>query len=56
MNTTIDLSCPNGCFELEVSGGHASRDDRAFLEDVAISDERGPCPECGDPLERDHDG
>jgi len=47
MPTTLDLSCPNGCFELEVSGGHAMRDDREYLEDVALRDDRVPCPNCG---------
>lgn len=50
MPVTLDLSCPNGCFELEVSGSHAARDDREFLEDVAIRDDRGPCPNCGKPI------
>lgn len=47
MSETIDLSCPNGCFELTVSGEHALRDDREFLEDVAVADEPGPCSNCG---------
>jgi len=47
VSETVDFSCPNGCFDLEVSGEHASRSDRAFLEDVAIQDEPGPCPNCG---------
>jgi len=46
MTETVDLSCPNGCFDLEVSGGHDARDDREFLEDVAIADD-GQCPSCG---------
>lgn len=47
MPETVDLSCPNGCFELDVSGEHACRDDREFLEDVAIADGPAECPECG---------
>ncbi|ELY22985.1 CxxC motif protein [Natrialba phage PhiCh1] len=47
MPETIDLSCPSGCFELEVSGSHELRDDREFLEDVAIDDDAGECPDCG---------
>jgi len=47
VSETVDLSCPNGCFDLEVSGSHAAQDDREFLEDVAIQDKLGPCPNCG---------
>lgn len=47
MPETVDLSCPNGCFELTVSGEHELRDDREFLEDVAIANEPGSCPQCG---------
>jgi hypothetical protein len=47
----VDLSCPEGCFDLEVTGHHAERDDLAFLEDVALQDEPGPCPNCGAEIE-----
>jgi hypothetical protein len=47
VSETVDRSCPNDCFSLEVSGGHAARDDRAFLKDVVIRDAPGPCPNCG---------
>lgn len=46
---TVDLSCPEGCFELEVRGRHETRDNREFLQDVAITDDPGPCPNCGAP-------
>lgn len=44
---TVDLSCPEGCFELEVRGRHETRDSREFLEEIAITDDPGPCPHCG---------
>lgn len=44
--TTIDLSCPRGCFELEVAGLHASRNDIDSLQDV-LTGEPSPCPNCG---------
>lgn len=44
--TTIDLSCPRGCFELEVAGLHASRNDVDFLRGV-LTGEPSPCPNCG---------
>lgn len=47
MSETINRSCPNGCFELEVSGGHETRDDRAFLEDTALRADFDECPYCG---------
>lgn len=55
MSETIDLSCPNGYFELEVSGGHATRDDREYLKDVAIAD-NGGCPNCGAVIKGREDG
>lgn len=49
MSETIDLSCPNGCFELAVSGHHETVDDREFVEE-SVADDRGPCPNCGAEL------
>lgn len=54
MSETVDLSCPNGCFDLEVSGSHAARDDREFLEDVAIADDVDECPNCATDCRGDH--
>ena len=45
-----------GCFELEVSGGHELRDDREFLDDVAIADDFDACPDCGALIGGDTDG
>ena len=53
---TVDLSCPQGCFELEVSGSHETRDDSEFLADVAIADDFDACPHCGAPIGGDADG
>lgn len=53
MTATIDVSCPNGCFELEVRGHHAGRDDREYVQDVALRDEPGPCPNCGAAVDRE---
>ncbi|QLH82431.1 hypothetical protein [Halosimplex pelagicum] len=46
MTETVDLSCPRGCFDLEVTGSHDLRDDREFIEDVALADDT-ECPYCG---------
>jgi len=51
MAETLDISCPNGCFELTVSGSHAGRDDMEFLKDVAIDKDPGRCPNCGTLIE-----
>jgi len=43
-----DLSCPNGCFELEVEVSHATRDPEAVLDEITRDD--GTCPDCGADL------
>lgn len=45
---TRDLSCPTGCFELEISARHASRDPVDVLEE--ITRDGGTCPQCGEDL------
>jgi len=47
-DATRDLSCPNGCFELEVSAPHATRDAEDVLDELTRDD--GTCPDCGAPL------
>lgn len=44
-----DLSCPNGCFELEVTA-HRETGGVSELIDQAVQDEPGPCPNCGAAL------
>ena len=51
---TRDLSCPNGCFELEVSARHETRDFEEMLDEITHDD--GPCPECGTPIPGGADG
>jgi hypothetical protein len=40
-----DLSCPNGCFDLEVTARYETRDLAAMLDEIAAED--GACPDCG---------
>lgn len=44
-NAVVYLSCPNGCFTLEVSAYHeiGAADD---LIDKSVQDNPGPCPKC----------
>lgn len=44
-----DLSCPNGCVELEVTAHHEAGG-ATDLIGSAVQEEPGPCPECGAPL------
>jgi len=44
-----DLSCPNGCFELEVTAHHETGGADQLI-DQAVQDEPGPCPSCGASL------
>lgn len=50
-----DLSCPNGCFELEVTAHHEAGGATALI-DAAVQDEPGPCPNCGADLQGEADG
>lgn len=49
-----DLSCPNGCFELEVTA-HRETGGAGELLDQAVQDEPGPCPNCGADLRGEND-
>lgn len=53
-DATRDLSCPNGCFELEVTAHHEDGGAEDLIE-KAVQDEPGPCPSCGADLREDHD-
>mgnify|MGYP006283828341 CR=1 FL=1 len=44
---TIDVFCPNECFEVRFHGSHDLRDAGEFLQEVAIDPEFGTCPHCG---------
>lgn len=50
----VDLSCPNGCVELEVTA-HRETGGVSDLIDQAIQDEPGPCPNCGADLRGEND-
>lgn len=50
-----DLSCPNGCVDLEVTA-HREAGAVSELIDQAVQDEPGPCPACGAPLGGETDG
>jgi len=50
-----DLSCPNGCFELEVTAHHEAGG-ATDLIDQSVQDEPGPCPSCGAALGGEADG
>jgi len=50
-DATVDLSCPNGCYELEVTAHHEAGE-AGELIDKAVQEEPGPCPNCGAEIER----
>lgn len=52
-DATVDLSCPAGCFELEIEASHEARDAREFLDEVALPDDLVACPECDETIPRD---
>ena len=47
MTATLDRSCPNGCYDLTISGEHELRDDADFVDEVATTDLPQTCPHCG---------
>lgn len=58
--TSVDLSCPNGCIDLEISGGvdAVDQDDQAYLEETALADDVDDrdCPDCGADMKVDWEG
>jgi hypothetical protein len=52
---TRDLSCPNGCFDLEVSATHGLGETEAEdLLDESVRDDR-TCPRCGHEFNGEND-
>jgi hypothetical protein len=45
----VDLSCPNGCFELTVTAYHEAGEARELL-DGAVNPKPARCPDCWAPL------
>lgn len=53
---TVDLSCPEGCFDLEIRGHHDLLDAADYLMELAVQKDPGPCPHCGAEIDPEVDG
>lgn len=51
-DATLNLSCPNDCFELEAAVSTQAGDAQSVLEQSVVREDFTECPNCGAALSR----